>query len=87
MTLTDEATELAEVYLSSMMLPERAAADALHFALATVNGMDYLVTWNCRHIARGSVKRALPRINAARGFVSPTICTPEELLYGDEDLD
>lgn len=87
LAVTDEATELAAVYLQDMTLPERASADALHLALATLNGMDYLLTWNCRHIARGSVKRALPLINAARGFGSPTICTPEELLYGDEDLD
>ena len=74
-------------YLRELPLPDSAGADALHLALATLNGMDYLLTWNCRHIARGSVKRAQPIINAARGFASPTICTPEELLYEDEDMD
>ena len=87
LTVTDEATELAAAYLRELPFPESAGADALHLALATLNGMDYVLTWNCRHIARGSVKRALPIINAARGFASPTICTPEELLYEDEDMD
>ncbi|HIJ73185.1 MAG TPA: type II toxin-antitoxin system VapC family toxin [Candidatus Hydrogenedentes bacterium] len=85
--ITDEASELAAVYLRELPLPDSAGADALHLALATLNGMDYLLTWNCRHIARGSVKRALPVINAAREFASPTICTPEELLYEDENMD
>ena len=43
--------------------------------------MDYLVSWNCRHIACGPVRRVVDRINADRGIESPTICTPEELLY------
>ena len=85
--ITDEAIEFAAMYLRELPLPESAGADALHLALATLNGMDYLLTWNCRHIARGSIKRALPIINATRGFASPTICTPEELLYENEDMD
>jgi len=83
--VTPEAVELAGVYLKTISLPSSAEADALHLALAVVNGMDYLVTWNCRHIARGSVMRALPIVNAERGLGTPTICTPEELLYEDTD--
>ena len=85
--VTDEAAKLAVTYVRELPLPESAGADALHLALATLNGMDYLLTWNCRHIARGSIKRALPIVNAVRGFASPTICTPEELLYENEDVD
>ena len=79
--VTEAAIELAAVYLKRLPLPASADADALHLALATINGMDYLLTWNCRHIARGSVVRALPTVNAELGYGTPTICTPEELLY------
>jgi hypothetical protein len=87
LAITDEAIELADVYLRELPLPKSAGPDALHLAIASLNGMDYLMTWNCRHIARGSVKRALPLLNTARGLASPTICTPEELLYEDGSMD
>ncbi|MBI2424713.1 MAG: type II toxin-antitoxin system VapC family toxin [Candidatus Hydrogenedentes bacterium] len=79
------ALDLAGEYLKTLPLPANAGADALHLALAVVNGMDYLLTWNCRHIARGSVKRALPGVNDKLGYDTPTICTPEELLYDNPD--
>jgi predicted nucleic acid-binding protein len=75
-----EVRELAERYFSAIDLPERARADAYHLALAVWHGMNYLVTWNCTHIAGGKVKLILERINAARGVISPIICTPEELM-------
>lgn len=85
--VSDEAEQLAQTYLRELLLPPNALADSLHLAVASVNEMDYLLTWNCRHIARGSVKRRLPDINQARGLVTPTICTPEELMYDDQDMD
>ena len=87
LNVTDEAAEIAEVYLTELPLPQKALADALHLAVASVNGMDYVLTWNCRHIARGSVKKLLPAVNAAHGLLAPTICTPEELMYEDQALD
>ena len=78
--ITQEVERLAAIYLQQIPLPEKAFRDALHLAIACAHGMDYLVTWNCTHIARGEVKRALESINAQEGIVSPTICTPEELL-------
>ncbi len=85
--VTDETESLAMHYINELPLPESALADALHLAVTSINGLDYLVTWNCRHIARGSVKRKLPQLNTAQGLSSPTICTPEELLYDDQNLD
>jgi len=81
--VTPEALDLAKVYLKRLPLPSNAEADAVHLALASISGMDYLLTWNCRHIARGSIIRSVPIVNGEFGYESPTICTPEELLYED----
>jgi hypothetical protein len=78
--LTEEARELAMVYFEAIAMPESARADALHLALSTWHGTDDLVTWNCRHIASGRVKKIVSEINDARGIATPVICTPEELL-------
>jgi predicted nucleic acid-binding protein len=78
-----EAEELAATLLREVPLPARAAADALHIAVAAVNGVSYLVTWNCTHIANASLR---PQIEAAcrrSGYEPPVICTPRELL-GEE---
>jgi len=79
--VTQAALDLAAIYLAELHVPPNAEADALHLALATLNSMDYLLTWNCRHTARGSVIRSLPVVNSKYGYGTPAICTPEELLY------
>ena len=85
--VTDEAAAFAQALLKELPLPQKALTDALHLAVASVHGVDYLATWNCRHIARGSVKKRMPTIAATWGLPSPTICTPEELLYEDPSMD
>ncbi len=75
-----QARELAEAILRSSALPQKAAADATHIALATVNGMEFLLTWNCTHIANGIIQRAISRLSREMGFEPPTIVTPEELM-------
>lgn len=84
---TSEAATLAEALMREVPLPERAAADALHIAVAAVHGVDYLLTWNCTHIANVTLR---PRIEAAcraAGYEPPLICTPEELPAGEHDDD
>ena len=61
-------------------MPENAAEDALHIALATAHGMDYLLTWNCRHIANAEIQLAVASKCLARGYELPVICRPEELM-------
>ncbi|MGI8735406.1 MAG: type II toxin-antitoxin system VapC family toxin [Pyrinomonadaceae bacterium] len=61
-------------------IPKKAAVDALHIAIATVHGMDYLLTWNCKHIANAEMQTAVSRICRGAGYEPPVICTPEELL-------
>lgn len=80
--MTEESETLAALYLQEILILQGALRDSLHLAIATAHGMDYLLTWNCMHIARGEVKKALEKINARQGIATPTICTPEELLGG-----
>ena len=78
--LLPEVEQLADTYMREIPFPARAARDALHIALASVHEMEYLATWNCRHIADGRVRRRVRDINTREGLAVPTICTPEELL-------
>ncbi len=78
--ITDEARDLAQELIEKVPLPEKASVDALHVATATVNGMDYLLTWNCRHIANATLRNAMAGICRAAGYEMPVICTPLELI-------
>ena len=72
--------QLAGLIMGSGILPPKAATDAAHISVSTIHRMDYLVTWNCRHINNASIKRRMQLFLANHGFVLPTICTPEELM-------
>ncbi|HEY9139810.1 MAG TPA: type II toxin-antitoxin system VapC family toxin [Bryobacteraceae bacterium] len=78
--ITIEVAELAAALLASGRIPRKAATDAAHIAIAAVHGMDFLVTWNCVHIANAVIAKALASICRERGYECPAICTPEELL-------
>jgi hypothetical protein len=56
--------------------------DALHIALAAVNDMNFLATWNCRHIANGFILQKVNTFCRRAGFELPIVCTPEELMEG-----
>jgi hypothetical protein len=75
-----QTRRLASLLASSTNIPQRALADLAHVAVAVTNGMDYLVTWNCRHIANAQLRSVIDRVCSDQGFVAPVICTPEELM-------
>ncbi len=75
-----EAETLTRALLASRLIPARAAADAAHIAMAAVHGMDFLLTWNCRHIANAAIVEKLRGICERDGFSAPVICTPHELM-------
>ena len=78
--LTEPTVVLAESLLASGAVPREAEEDSLHIALAAVHGMDYLLTWNCKHIANATMRNRIETACSDAGYDSPVICTPEELL-------
>lgn len=78
--ITPEVGNLASAIPASGVLPRKAATDAAHIAIAAVHGVDFLLTWNCVHIANAVIARDLARICRQHDWESPVICTPEELL-------
>ena len=85
LSASPEAEALTAAIIEAGMLPEKAVRDAAHIALATVHGIEYLLTWNCRHLANAQISRRIARICSEHGFVMPTICTPEELFEETDD--
>jgi predicted nucleic acid-binding protein len=81
--VSEEAIDLATEIMRATRLPRKANADALHIALASAHGMDYLVTWNCRHIANALLRGKIEGACRLAGLEPPAICTPEE-IFGDQ---
>jgi predicted nucleic acid-binding protein len=78
--INEEAVALAEELVRAGALPTKAGNDALHVAVAAVHGIEFLVTWNCRHLANATIRSQIEAVCASKGFKAPIICTPEELL-------
>lgn len=78
--LTATALDLAQDLTRALQLPARASADAAHVALAAVAKCEYLVTWNCKHIANPGFRRTIDSVCLDRGHTAPVICTPAEML-------
>jgi hypothetical protein len=76
----DDVLALAQSLMTGIPLPEKAAVDAVHIAVAAVNGVDYLVTWNCKHIANPALRCIIEAVCRAAGYDPPVICTPPELI-------
>lgn len=79
LAINDEAVHLAQSLIKAHAVPKKAAQDALHISLACAGGVDYLLTWNCRHIANAKMRSAIEKTCRSAGYASPIICTPEEL--------
>ncbi len=80
--MTDLTEELADALVRKGPIPGQYPEDALHIALAATNAMDYLLTWNFRHINNARMRSDVTRIISGFGLECPVICTPEELLGG-----
>ena len=78
--LNEEAVAFAKKMVEEGFMPPKAVEDALHIAVATLNGMDYLLTWNFKHIANATIRYKIERMCRLAGYEPPIICTPPELL-------
>ena len=85
LSIDEEVKELADQLISKGGFPLGAEADALHVAVAAVHQIDYLLTWNFRHIDNAAKKPIIRSICIAAGYSYPEICTPMELLQEDKD--
>lgn len=80
---TNEVGDLASKLVGSCGIPRKSAEDAIHIALAAVHGIEFLLTWNCKHIANAAMRKAIDEVCRSSNYNPPVICTPEELLHGD----
>jgi predicted nucleic acid-binding protein len=78
--VNESVQSLATQFLTESNLPAKASDDALHIAVATFYGLDYLLSWNCKHIANAQIQKKLAQISIEAGYELPTICTPYELM-------
>ncbi len=80
LNVTESVLQLASAFLDKGIIPVKAARDAAHIAIAAVHGIEYLLTWNCTHIANAMISKKVQKICEQNGFLCPVICTPEELM-------
>lgn len=85
--ISEKVIQLAEALISSKLIPPKAADDAYHIACAGVHQIDFLLTWNCTHIANPHIRRHLRQLLTRHGIEIPVICTPEELIGEDYNED
>lgn len=76
---TDNAILLAESLVAEKAIPVGSEEDALHIAIAATQGVDYLLTWNFKHINNAETKKSITRVVESLGYVCPLLCSPEEL--------
>ena len=83
--VTREMAILAERLLDATAVPRTSYEDAVHIAAATVSGMDYLLTWSCKHIANAATMPKIYKVCGEANYRCPVICTPDQL--GEENSD
>jgi predicted nucleic acid-binding protein len=79
-SLLNDAVKLAQELLTSSAIPKHSYIDALHIAIATLNGADFLLTWNFKHINNVETKAKIAEVIEQAGWICPVLCSPEDLL-------
>lgn len=80
LAVTDDAKALTHAIMAAGILPPQVVRDAGHIAVAAVHAVDYLLTWNCKHLANAQIARRIAMICEKLGRKMPIICTPDELM-------
>ena len=80
--VTADAQDLAKAIMAAGMLPPKAFPDAGHVAVCAVHAVDYLLTWNCKHLANAQISRRIAVVCEKMGHKMPVVCTAEELMGG-----
>ncbi len=81
--VTEAVRVLAVRIVREVPLPSKAGADSVHIAVAACHGMDFLLTWNCAHIANAQLRPRVERVCRLAGYDPPVLCTPDELMGGE----
>lgn len=84
--ITDEVVTFSKELIKEGALPAKALDDALHVAVSTIHKVDYLLTWNCRHIDNAETKPIIREVCFNAGYPCPEICTPQELMGVFKDV-
>lgn len=82
LAVDSEVIEIAKVYIVHKTMPKDPTGDAMHLALSTYHKCDFLLTWNCNHLANANKFGHIHRVNAMLGLATPNLVTPLELLGG-----
>lgn len=78
--VVEDIAGIIDVYLEQHVMPADDAGDAAHLAVASYHGVDYLLTWNCRHLANANKFEHIRIVNRRLGLLTPEIVTPEQLF-------
>ena len=81
--VVEDAQMLAEKIVAGKGIPQEYPEDALHIAVAAINGIDVVVTWNFAHLSNPFTRMMVRQIVQNEGYVCPEICSPEELLENE----
>src|SRR5688572_3278159 len=87
LAVDDAILEIVEAYIQHRVMPADPVGDALHLALASYHRCDFLVTWNCKHLANANKFGHIRRVNTLLGLYNPALVTPLELLGGNDDAE
>ena len=86
LSVDEPILEIVQAYIQRRVMPEDPLGDALHLALASYHRCDFLVTWNCKHLANANKFGHIRRVNTLLGLYNPSLVTPLELLGADNDI-